>query len=79
MPLGRIWSSRVNHMRWDDRLAFDNHHVSQILSREFVVKILGSLSLMCSGFFPQVAHSNLGFDLLPGAAISRLGEFAHGC
>ena len=30
MPLARIWSGRVNHIFWDDRLAFNNHHVVNI-------------------------------------------------
>ena len=26
MPLARLWSMNVNHIKWGDRLAFDNHH-----------------------------------------------------
>ena len=26
LPLARLWSRNVNHIRWEDRLRFDNHH-----------------------------------------------------
>ena len=26
LPLGRMWAASINHIRWSDRLAFDNHH-----------------------------------------------------
>jgi len=50
MPIARIWSGRINHIFWGDRLAFNNHHVSNFLPSMNIFSITSfapSLSFHC--------------------------------
>ena len=74
MPLARIWSGRVNHIFWDDRLAFNNHHVIIIN-----ISLSSFFFLICSFFFSLFFRSCTQlFGIPPVSVSSNLGNgFMH--
>ena len=77
MPLARIWSGRVNHIFWDDRLAFNNHHVNNFFLT--FLFLCDESFLFLSAFLSKAAHNHLGYHLHPCPAIPGMGQCTINC